>query len=217
MKKLAIILLLLMPTLLMAESREEMEANKSEFRLTIGDMFFETLIWYDHPHTNYTGAGTPTTEFTEDHKFAWTPHFGIEYQYRVNWWCGIGMLVDGQYTGWQRVRYNNQNVETYRTKENFYNLAVIPTVRFTFMHTQHVNLYAGLGVGVDINGGSETDLKGKHTAAGAAVNITALGIRAGNGHWYGSAELGGLYALKNMNAIYMVSSRILTVGVGYTF
>ena len=99
----------------------------------------------------------------------------------------------------------------------FYNLVFMPTIRFTYFHHEYVNLYSGIGIGMDINGGTETNAKGQRTEVGAAVNITVFGVSANYKRWFWTVDFGGLYALKNANAIYMASSRIINVGLGARF
>ena len=93
----------------------------------------------------------------------------------------------------------------------------MPTVRFTYFFHEYVNLYSGLGFGIGINGGTETNAKGKHTMAGAAVNVTLIGVSANYDRWFMTLDFGGMYSLKDMNTIFMASSRIINVGIGARF
>lgn len=203
--------------LLLAETREERAASPHEVRLLVGDMLCESLIWYDDARADYTGVAGPGLVFSERHRTFWTPHFAGEYQYRLNDWCSVGAQLDFQYTGWRRELYNSLNEEVGNTREHFYNLCLIPTVRFTYFHSPYVNIYSAVGLGLDINGGTETDIHGKHVAVGAALDMAVLGLSAGANNWFGSIEVGGLSAMKNKGTIFMFASRILTVGVGYRF
>ena len=99
----------------------------------------------------------------------------------------------------------------------FYNVVLMPTVRFTYFFHENVNLYSGLGIGLDINGGTEKNAFGKKTEVGAAVNITLIGVSANYDRWFWTVDFGGMYALQNTNKIYMASSRIINVGFGARF
>ena len=44
-----------------------------------------------------------------------------------------------------------------------------------------------------------------------------LGCQVGGKGWYGAVEWGGLSALKDINSISMVSSRIISVSLAYQF
>ena len=93
-----------------------------------------------------------------------------------------------------------------------YNLVFMPTIRFTYLHHPNVNLYSGLGLGMDINGGSEMDGWGRKTVVGAAVQFTVIGLSANYERWFWFADFGGLYALRNGNTIFMTSSKIISAG-----
>ena len=201
------------------ETKEDRAARKHEVRVMIGDWLMESVLWRDNPHGNYGGvvAKDPLNPpvFKEDCNYSWLPHFGAEYQYRINRWLGVGMQIDFQRTTWNRVSYNTKNAEVGRTKENFFNLSFLPTVRFTYLHHKYVNLYSSLSAGIDVNGGSEVDFYGRHTVVSPACNFGFFGISANYGPWFGSFELGGMYALKDGQTIYMASCRLLTLSFGY--
>lgn len=189
--------------------------NSHEFRFLLGDMFYETLIYHDDLHFDYSGAGSPTAQFVENHDYSWSPHLGFEYQYKFVDWCGIGLHVDWQNTGWNRIHYDHMGREISRTRERFYNLSLMPTIRFTYVKRDHFDLYSSLGAGLVINGGTEKDMAGNYTAYGVAFEAAVLGMSFGKDHWWGFVEVGGLSGLKDVNTIYMLASRILTLGVSY--
>lgn len=217
MRKSLFLILLLCPLLGAAANNEDSSTSAHEVRLLVGDMLSETMFWYDDTHADYTGMGGEHSLFSENQHTFWTPHVACEYQYRLNGWCSVGAQLDFQYTGWRRVLYNNMNAQVGMTREHFYNLSILPTVRFTYFHSRYVNLYSSVGLGLDINGGTETDIHGKHVALGAALDMAVLGMSVGAHGWFGSVEVGGLSALKNKWTMFMMASRIVTVGVGYRF
>ena len=191
-------------------------SSKHEVRLGIGDMFFETLVWNNQVHKNYAGA-LPGSVFTEKRDYFYTPHISAEYAYHILPWMSLGGTVDFQYTGWKNHRYDNENREVGVTDECFANLCIMPTARFNYFRREHVGLYSAVAAGLDINCGTETDIKGNHTGLGAAIDLRFIGVTAGSGHWWGFAELGGTYALRNGSCFYMVNSQIFKVGVSYKF
>lgn len=212
-----LLLLMLMPRLSFADTLEERAQNKHEVRLLVGDMLFESLMWYDNLHLNYAGAGTASSVFYENRHYTYTPHMALEYQYRFNRWFGLGLQADMQLTAWRRLGYNNRNEEVSSERKNFYNICFLPTARFTFFHSPYVDLYAAIGAGLDINGGTEPDIYQRRVACGAALDIVPFGVAFGKGRWFGSLEVGGLFALKNKQTMFMMNSRILAAGVGVTF
>jgi hypothetical protein len=127
-------------------------------------------------------------------------------------------MVDFSHVGWDEVTRNGKGAELNRKEEQFfYNAVIMPTIRFTYFHHENVNFYSGLGIGLDINGGTETNALGNHTDVGAAINLTVFGISANYQRWFWTIDCGGLYALKNMNTIFLMSSRIVNVGMGVRF
>lgn len=215
-----ILLILLLPAMglqaLAAGKSGETQSVRHEFRLGAGDMLFETLIWHDQLHKKYTGA-KPDFLFPEDRAYGYSPHMSVEYAYHILPWMSIGTIVDFQVTGWSREWYNSSNKLASTTYENFYNLCIMPTARFNYFRREHVGLYSSISVGMDVNGGSEYNGFGKNTELGLAADIRFIGVTVGGGHWWGFAELGGLYALRNKNAMYMMSSQIVKVGASYKF
>ena len=192
------------------------DGNRNELRLGVGDMLFETLIWHNQIHKSY--IGTPDGSiFTEDNHYSYTPHLSLEYSYHLLPWMSLGFIADFQNTAWRRERYDNTDILTGYSNENFYNLSLLPVVRFNYMRHPHAILYSALALGVDINGGSEKDGFGHYTACGFAADIRLIGIRCGSGQWWGFAELGALGALKHTSVIYMAGSELFKVGVSYNF
>ncbi len=189
---------------------------RNEVRIGWGDQLFESLVWHNPTSITMTMPASVTYEYKE--RYRHNQHIWAEYQYRFNHWFSLGGMLDVSEVGWDRVTRNGQGVELARNKNNyFYNLAFMPTVRFTYFHHDYVNIYSGLGIGMDINGGTEVDGNGKHTAVGAAVNLTLVGVSANYKRWFCAFDFGGMYALKNANAIYMLKSRMLNFSIGARF
>ncbi len=176
-----------------AVMRAEADSLHHEVRLGWGDMLFETAMWH-------------STQHTSDYRY--TGHLFAEYQYRVKNWLSVGMLADYERVMWRAEALSDQN---------FYNLSLLPTMRFTYFFSQYVNLYSAVMLGLNINGGTETDMYGRQTACAPAFGITALGMSVGNEHWFGAAEIGGLNALASKDLIYMLGSRLFTASIGYRF
>lgn len=210
-------LLALVITPLRAETEDGRYIRPHELRLNLGDCLWENLIWRNEPHPMLTDAGSGATLFEQKYKYAYSPHIAAEYHYRVNRWLSAGMMVDFQYTSWTKGIFDNKDQLVSSSRENFYNLSILPGVRFTYVYHPNISLYTTIALGLDINGGSEQDLRGKTTACGLAVDIRALGIAAGKDHWWGTIDVGGLTAMRNKGTIFMVCSRIITAGVAYTF
>lgn len=208
--------LLCLSMMVLAEDRNAYIDHRNEIRIGWGDQLFESLIWHNLTSITRTMPAEATYQYKE--RYRHNQHVWLEYQRRFKHWFSLGAMVDVSEVGWDVVTRNGQGTELARDKKNyFYNLVIMPTIRFTYFHHPNVNIYSGLGVGMDINGGTEVDGKGHHTAVGAAVNFTLVGVSANYDRWFCAFDLGGMYALKNANAIYMASSRIMNVSIGARF
>lgn len=208
--------LLCLSMMVLAEDRNAYIDHRNEIRIGWGDQLFESLIWHNPTSITRTMPAEATYQYKE--RYRHNQHVWLEYQRRFKYWFSLGAMVDVSEVGWDVVTRNGRGTELARDKKNyFYNLVIMPTIRFTYFHHPNVNIYSGLGIGMDINGGTEVDGKGRHTALGAAVNFTLVGISANYNRWFWAFDLGGMYALKNANAIYMASSRIMNVSLGARF
>ena len=201
---------------LFAETKEERQEMRHELRLGWGDQLFESLVWHNPTSIVTTMPESSTFDYKE--RYRHNQHLWLEYQYRFNYWFSLGGMFDMSEVGWDKVTRDGKGNELARDKRNyFYNAVIMPTVRFTYFHHENVNIYSGLGIGLDINGGTETDGRGKHTALGTAVNFTLVGISANYKRYFVAFDYGGMYALKNANAIYMLKSRMFNLSIGARF
>ena len=186
-----------------------------QVRIGWGDQLFESLVWYNQSHSTHY----PETYIGQyDEQYRYLQHWFAEYQYRVRYWFNVGGMLDYSGVVWDRVSRNGKGEEISRDKNcNFHNIAILATTRFTYMHSKYVELYSGLGAGVNINTGSELDYRDRKTAVAPVFSLTVLGMSVGNEQWFGSVEFGGLYSLMNIQEVYMAGSRMFTLSVGYRF
>ncbi len=199
-----------------AEVQFDYVNRHNEIRICWGDQLFESLMW--HNPTNITCTMPESCQYTYHENYHHNQHIWIEYQYRFKHWFSLGAMIDMSEVNWDDVTRNGKGIEMARDKRHyFYNLVIMPTIRFTYFHHEYVNLYSGLGIGLDINSGTETNGTGKRTDLGAAVNLTVFGVSANYKQWFMTVDFGGMYALKNFNTIFMVSSRIINAGIGVRF
>ena len=195
--------------------RRPFDSIHHEFRVGWGDQLFETLVWYNQSHpTIYPESFIGQYE----ERYRYTQNWLAEYQYRVRYWFNIGAMIDYSGVVWDKVKRNGLGEELNRDKNcNFHNIAIMATARFTYMHSKYVFLYSGLGVGLNINTGSELDYRGRKTVLAPALNLTVLGMSVGDEKWFGAVEFGGLYSLMNMHEVYLTGSRMFTLSVGRRF
>ena len=190
--------------------------QRNEIRIGWGDQLFESLVWHNPTSIATTMPASAQYEYNESYRHH--QHIWVEYQYRFCHWLGLGGMMDISEVGWDAVTRNGRGTEVARDRKNyFYNLVIMPTVRFTYFHHENVNIYSGLGFGMDINGGTETDGWGRHTVVAPAINLTLVGVSANYKRWFAAFDYGGMYALTNTNYIYMVKSRMLNLSIGARF
>lgn len=200
----------------MAETRIDRMVMPNEIRIGWGDMLFESLMWHNPTSVPQTMPEEWSNVYDED--FRHHQHLFLEYQYRVNYWLGVGLMTDLGEVDWNRVIRNGRGEEISREPGHyFYNISVMPTVRFTYLRTEYANFYSGLGIGLCVNGGTEYNSAGKTTDFGAAVNLTLLGLSVNYKRWFAAVEVGGLYGLKNANTVFMAGSRTFNASIGARF
>lgn len=188
--------------------------SRHELRFVLGDMLSETVLYRDAPGRTYTGT---VGSFTEDTGYGYTPHYGFTYTYKISSWFAAGVLLDCQNTWWTRKVYEGNDVPRSSSREHFYNLSLLPTLRFTYMEKNGWNLYSAFMAGLSVNGGSEKDYKGRSTLTGLGIGFTFFGAGYRWGNWGAVAELGMLSGLHDTNTLFMVGTRLLSAGVSYYF
>lgn len=186
-----------------------------EVRIGWGDMLFEMLVWHE---SAYPTALPEQYMEVYNEQFRYTQHWFAEYMYNASYWYSLGCLVDYSGVLWDKVMRNGRGEELSRDKNHWFsNISIVPTIRFLYYRSPYVSLYSSLGVGLNINTGSELDFKGRRTAMVPVVNISLLGVRVGHGRWFGAVELGGMISLLSTNEVYMLGSRLFTASFGYCF
>jgi hypothetical protein len=181
-------------------------------RIGWGDQMYETLVWRDRGH--YTTM-PPSYQAPYSENFRYTQHWFAEYLYNFNYWYSLGLTVDYSGVLWDQVLRDGQGTELSRENNKcFHNIAILPTVNFTYFYHSYVSLYSALGLGLNINTGSELDYKNRYTALAPVANITLLGMRVGNHRCYGAIEIGGVFALNAAYEVYMLGSRLFTASIG---
>lgn len=161
-----------------------------EIRVGWGDMGFEKASFRDsQQNTGYRYAG----------------HFFAGYRYSFYDWLSVGFDADFSNISWMAGGKSGHNCQ---------NIALLPSVRFTYFDKGIVKMYGGLGLGVDINTGTEVDFMGRRTIAAPALNPVLYGISLNWKNWFGAFELGGLFSARSKNEIFLLGSRIISVSIG---
>jgi len=188
------------------QSAHYWDGRRNEIRIGWADFFFESAMQYEFTKIGKTNARTDYL----------TGHFFGEYQYHWLNWLSSGMQVDFFQAGWHDRRELATDAKA--AGHNYYNLSLLPTVRFTWFRSEYVDLYSSVMAGLCVNSGTERDeMTGERTLCYPAFGLTMAGCEVGKNGWYGSVEWGGLNALRDIYTIVMASSRIVSVSVGYKF
>lgn len=180
----------------------------------VADAIWESVIYHDKVMIDYT-FGNPNFTYTDKNNYRHSPHFTLEYAYRLKPWFEVGVQTNFQLTTWDLIETTGNRVES--TRNCFYNLSFIPEARFVYLHKKWVEMHSGLGFGMDINGGSEVFPHKGHSVNTWALDLNYVGVAVGQGHWYGTFDLGGTFAMLGTSSIFMLSSRIFRLGVTYRF
>ncbi len=218
MKRLYTLLLILgaLSTTLVAETKWDYQSMRNELRIGWGDQLFESLMWHNPTFTVTTMPATWQKTAPENYRH--NQHLWLEYQYRFSHWFSLGAMMDISEVGWNNVtRDGTGAILNTSERQYFYNLVFMPTIRFTYFFHPNVNIYSGIGFGIDINGGTELNEKGKNTDFGMAVNGTVLGISANYKRWFAAVDFGGMTAFRDKNHVFLAASRIINVSIGARF
>lgn len=189
---------------------------RHEISLGVGDQLFESLVWQNPPYIVNNMPQEWRGVYKE--RYRYTQHWSLNYYYNHNSWFSCGIQADISACLWDDVKRNGLGQELNRNKNsNFWNLTLMPCLRFWWFRYEYVGMYTNLGFGLCLNGGSETDYKGRHTAAAMAFDLGLVGLQCNYKRYFAFAQLGGLYAFRNKNTIYMLNSRIVSAGIGIKF
>lgn len=157
---------------------------RHQVRVGWGDMLFESLAF---PKATRAQGGK-----------GFTGHIFAGYQYQLNKVVSLGGQLD-----FQAIRMADM--------DNF-DLAILPTVRFTYLRTPWVELHSGVAAGLllafDNKGGAELS---------PALDLNFVGIQLGNGPLTAGLDLGMLNALTGGSKIYLVGARLVSVSLNYKF
>lgn len=199
-----------------AENRQQRADSPHEIRVGWGDQLFETLAW-NKPSYIITNMSADTKFAYKEH-YRYTQHVFVEYQYRMKKWFGIGCMLDNSAFLWDEVVRNGQGTELSRDKRCYaMNTVAMLTNRFTYLHKDHFNLYSGFGLGIDVNSGTEKDGLGRNAVLSPAINLTLLGASVNYDNFFATVEYGGMTAASHIQYVYMLKSRMFSVGVGVRF
>lgn len=187
--------------------------GRHTFRLGWGDMLFETMAFQPTVAGIHPSPESLPSSYTRNEKygFGYTGHIYAEYLYRFSKVVSVGIQADAEGIFWKEGtfdRYHKLTVPEVPVRN--WDIVLMPTVRFTWLHRPLVRLYSGLGAGAIFAFDNLRQFK-----AGFALNLNWIGLEIGKGHWGGNVELGMLNSLSDPYHIYQAASRLICFGAYY--
>ena len=227
MKRTLWLILVLLPLTLFAETKEQRAESPHELRIGVGDpLLLKAFLPLDDPEAGteyvwFNAYGQPVEEAHETlmNSIAVTylekahniGHFFVEYQYRINPYIGVGLDADMAFHTRRAILVNGYNEYKGRKTMGSFYMDIIPRVRFTFLHNEYVNLYAGVGVGLSI----DYSFYYHTTYYSPLAEITTLGVSIGKNHLFGTVEILNIGA--NLMALDFSHTQLFTASIGYRF
>jgi len=192
MKRLVAIILALavFPAALLAQNGVT-AIPKHEFRVGWGGMGFEKAAFRNsQTNTDYHHIG----------------HFFAGYRYNFNSWLSAGMDADYSTVNWKVKGQGGHN---------YSNITLLPSARFTYYRKGILTMYSGLGIGMNINTGTEIDYKGRKTITAWAFNPVLYGVSINWRNFFASVDLSPLISMNSKQEIFMLCSRFISISIGY--
>lgn len=187
--------------------------GKLELSIGWGDQMYESVVWHKQPQVYGLLSESDVVNSNEYYKYS--QHWFLEARYNFNSWLSVGGMLDVSGVSWKNVAYNGKGVFLrVNSNENFTNISLMPTVRFTYMHSKYVKLHSGLGAGLNVNFGTETDYRGRKTALAPAAYLNFVGVTGCYDRFFATLDLGALLSLNGGHEVYLVGSRLISVSVG---
>lgn len=208
-----------------AETKERALENRHEVRLGVGDHIF--IPWSDA----YLGKEL-------DYKWT-TQNIFLEYTYQVNSWLGVGLQYNMRGYGintflkgfLEEVKLPEETGDGFPDEEKLpgdyeqcasWTFDIMPVLRFTYYRSEWISMYASVAGGFAVNYAYQltddvTDYR--TTTLGYAVYGTPFGISVGKEHWFGTFEIGQLFAAAppSERFIFALLERNLNLSVSYRF
>jgi hypothetical protein len=196
------------------ETAWKSELPRHEFQFNVGDpvltansssIGFDNFFYDLFRGFPFTYSATYWTHPVGDYPITRiVPTFSFNYHYRAIKWLWVGGLttVSGLHNTW-----HDRFTDEVTGHGSEVHITLMPDLRFSYLNREHVTLYSGFGLGLNMKLMKDPHLYGEKTQSyyGLAYQLTAFGVKAGAKHWFGDLELG--YGDKG----------IISAGFGYEF
>ncbi len=191
MKRILTVILLCLISVPIAKAGDCTHTDRTpvhELSLGVGDQLFENLVW-QNPQFIVDNMGDDWSSVYRE-RYRYSQHWFFDYYYNMSERLALGVRADFSACLWDEVLRSGSGGEISREADCFFmNISLLPKARWSWYHSPALLVYSALGIGLNINTGTEADF----------------------------GELGGLTSLKDKNTIYMLGSRIISLGVGLKF
>lgn len=187
---------------------QHLEYPKHEIGVSVGTAANSEILGAIADLTELVVSATVTAVITGGHYTGhysysdgrYIPTLAAEYYYHPKAWLGLGGLVSfngvtkDMYVNWKDQDTGvNHKEKTGLAKRH--NVSIIPTVKFDWLRSTHLNLYSKAGVGATIMFQSQKDdaengTDYHDTDVIGNFQLSALGLEAGSYHFRGYIELG---------------------------
>lgn len=161
-------------------------ATHDELSIGWGDQLFEMLCWHS----------------SKDLKVS--QHWFVKFLHNDGTRLSYGAMLDSSGAFWYEIS----------DKRYFVNLSAMPMINFKIMSRGSVSLCTQAGLGLNINSGNEKDYFNRSTELAPVLYISPVGIQYVKGPCFASIDLGGMFSMKSKNMIFMLGSRMLSLGIG---
>ena len=180
-----------------------------------GVMLFDRYFVFVYPN------GMEPNRSWRNEDFFSTPVFSLSSHYRLTKWFWLGLSFSvADYRDPEKIQNGSDFIAS--CNREYYTIAIMPEVRFSYLNRPHLTLYSALSVGYAQFFGTEecfdvTYPENRHPwfsdgidrdfapTQFSMLHVTLLGVKAGWRHVFGSLELGAGY--KGFGS----------VGIGYEF
>lgn len=206
--------LVLMCVTASGRTKDDTMSMRHEIKVGWADQLFEQMFWRNE--MPYVMSESQSRVYKQNYRY--NQHYWLDYQCSFAPWFSAGMLVDHSSVHWDNVTINGAGQELDRVpNQRFYNLIMMPSMRVTYMHRPHVEIYSELGLGFDLNGGTEKNEKGRRTSLGYGYDFRPVGVRFNSGRFFTAADFGRTFALRDSDHVFLAMGRIISVSVGFSF
>jgi len=212
LKKLALSLLVFLSSLQLVSAQE----SKHEIRVGWGDQMFESIVWHATAQPIGLLPESKTINYNENYRRL--QHSFLEYSYTFSPHFSLGLMFDFSGVKWDNVTVNGVGEELERQQNRcFYNIIAMPTMRVNYFLKRYVSFYSGIGAGMNVNTGTETDIDGRKTEFAPALYLDIFSVKAKYKYVFAAADFGGLISMRDINNVYLCGSRMFSVSVGVNF